>query len=435
MLPNRTVVVSRWYRAELAAAGIQRSRQRCELSGPLAGSFSFGPKPTTPHDKDYGLMDTTSKCDRCGGVFSETDKYFRKNQAPCKTCGAAAHWERGADNDVWALNTPPETEYALTRTRTGKMRFRFVGKRGSLKPAPNEWWIGFGNGPDRRTQHQRVVRKVTRTATGIRDKELVIGFPFPCFGMLLSEHRFTVRQEVPIEFDTAGADGFRDEDGTWCSAHELLDGNLRNYGRKRVGTRESRGGEDTEAGEVAWYDLGGEAEKIDFLRAGGYQVRHEGTTGRPVGRPAKGILDVVELLKRIRDVLNTDDDLYERLQAVAHRNGWSADPIWTRRDLRQVREILAVCVPNLNTGTFARLFGVSDRAVRDILTSANSPNRGAIDMTLQTIDSRLGRIEAMLEEQKAALEENSAQVFQALYAFRYGETPVEAWERVLDEAD
>jgi hypothetical protein len=370
-----------------------------------------------------------AKCDRCSGIFSDTDPYFNKPKAACKTCGTDAHWERGSDINVWALNTPPETEYTLTLTRTGKVRFRFVGRRGYLNSARNEWWIGFGNGPDRRTQHQRVVQRVARTVAGICVIELVIGSAF---------QRFTVRQEVSIEFDTTGADGFRDVDGSWCSAYELLNGNARNYGRKRVGTREIRDGEDTEAGTVAWRDLGGEAEKIDFLRAGGWHVRKEGSTGRPVGRPAKGILDKDKLMDAIYTAVQRDTERVARINEIAFLVLMSSPQRWTRTLLRAFNnELYAVIpsIPNVNTRTLAELCGITRRAAQYLASPNRLIGEGETRLTLQMIDLRLKRIENLLEGNRVALEESSAQVFQTLYAFRFGETPAEAWGRVLDESE
>jgi hypothetical protein len=351
-----------------------------------------------------------SKCDRCSGVFNPlTDElaYFGSRKS-CQTCGAGAHWERGADSNAWAFNTPPGTEYVVLNQR-GRVKVRLVGKRANLKPAPNGWLIGFGNGPDRRpdlTRHAGVTQQVVRLSRTPEGFQLLELFTAPDdTGRLRLYAR--VWREGTLRSLEAGSPALE--------LFEMGKGD-RNYGRKRSGVVNR------------WYDLGGEAEKVDSLRQGGWHVRKEGTTGRPVGRPATGIRDEDNLIEAINAALAEDRKRLARAHRIIdHRKS----QVLTRSELRALREEIIGGVPSANTLTVAELYGITRRAARNLVRSPNSPKGGESMSTLEVVDARLARIENLLLEHKAALEQNSAEVFETLYAFRFGETPAEAWERVL----
>jgi hypothetical protein len=110
----------------------------------------------------------TTRCDRCGGVFTElTDEraYFG-NHRNCRTCGAGPHWEDVAapDHSTW----PPWT--------------------GGSNYEAGTFWIGLGN-VDRR-----------------RDPDADLPRPEPPLAPCL----------------TASSEGFRDVDGSWIPAWSML---------------------------------------------------------------------------------------------------------------------------------------------------------------------------------------------------------------------
>jgi hypothetical protein len=181
-------------------------------------------------------------CDRCGGVFSVlTDAlaYYGKREC-CHSCGAAAHWERSAEQwrrgDEWITPGPDRTELESS-----------------------SFWIGFGNS-------------------------------------LPSRKR---RRIVSLRMDTSSGDGFYDIDGTWLPASELL--GSRNYGRKK-NIRVNKDGSTSRDNQ----DLGGNAERDDFLVGGGFiGGLKAGSTGKPAHRPVKGITDVGRINALFRDVAST----------------------------------------------------------------------------------------------------------------------------------
>jgi hypothetical protein len=311
--------------------------------------------------------------------------------------------------DAWAFNTPPRTEYVVVRDSRGRPRHRTFERPA---PQPGSIWDNLILGPNREVA-QAVRLLIERGAIRVVSLD---GAP-----------------NVEAIRDHVSLDGAPNVEAVRHGRTKAVLGRLSEIEEgKRQGVRHSEGGLGRGAG---WIDL--DSEKVDFLRVGGWFVEKASTTGLPVGRPAKGILNTRLLLAAIWNVLMTDDERFARVREIAFRNGWSADPTWSRGQLREIRAELFAAVPNANTEAISKLFGVERRTVQKSLAlvrSPNSPKGGESMSTLETINSRLGRIEALLEEHRAALERNSAEVFQTLYAFRFGETPAESWERVLDEA-
>jgi hypothetical protein len=271
---------------------------------------------------------------------------------------------------------------------------RPVGRREDLRPPPNPFGIGFGNGPDRRRDPLET-RRDTRSYRRI-----------PTLGLDLS----------PAEL------GFIDIDGTWCSAAEMLDGNGRNHGRVRVGTRETRDGEDTIASPPRWYDLGENAEKIDFLRGSGWHIRKAGTTGTPQGPPRRGFAGDF-IAPTVKRVLSVGDYWLARIALELFQDGSEYE----------ARYLCVACVlgAGVNAQAFGDLHGKDRRVVnryrskgedwirRNLLVlmltmprdgsapippnlSHKSPNRGEDDemspavanAILERLDQRLDRIEA-----------------------------------------
>ena len=259
-----------------------------------------------------------SLCDRCGGVFSDAvDSYFKKPDAPCKSCGAQPHWERcGASNQ-------------------------------ELRP---------GETP--------VYRVPKRPGPPIRDLDSEL---LSAEWLLVA--RFNERVDV---FGAANAD--------------RID---RNYGSRKTAHGWRRNDRPDETDETV-------------LLPG---VEKAGTTGNPVGKPAKGIRDEDRLIGAINATLfedpRTPTEHGIRVHEVVHAANARADAAgraaWYPSDLKAVRMALLAEIPPeaLNTATVAEHYGLSRRSARRLVLSPNSPKGGDNSMTLEMIDTRLARIERL----------------------------------------
>lgn len=237
------------------------------------------------------------------------------------------------------------------------------------RPEPNPLWVGFNPMPDRGMQQWRT---------------------------------------VDLRSDPHSTDdlGFHDRDGSWIWASELLGDNL---------TPAQREGS-------------------------GWHVRKEGTTGQPVGRPAEGISDprAVDALYRV--AASTTESI-TACRSVIKGGRPSSEQRTARAELSWW--VLVLRQNGANVQALASLLDCRRGTIYDLEKNGRKPvqnspiSEGDAMSVPQAIEERFAqfetRIGAMLDEHQHALERNSAAVFETLYAFRFGETPAESWERVLGE--
>jgi hypothetical protein len=322
-----------------------------------------------------------SICDYCEGVFSAA--YQRSSY--CQSCGKGKHWERGADHNAWALNARGNV---LIKDKRGRVRPRYGGTDSA---SPNDLWPGF------------------------------------CIGLPDNGNW----RRLELSFEIEGADGFYDIDGTWLPAAEILDSGARNYGRKRAFSCPNDGGSAT---TVYWQDLGGEAEKIDWLVGDSWHVRKEGSSGRRRGRRTRGITDPA-----------TIDALFQTAASIASSSvtdfKWTVKGGRPSRARQQTRDWFSgyVHVLRLNGANVEVLATMLDCHRDTVYTLAvdggklrqKETNRGEERaMNAASLKQLRSDIKTDLE---AALERERAEIFRVLYAFHHGETPAEAWVRVLRE--
>jgi hypothetical protein len=378
----------------------------------LAGHDGAAPRPNGGPSGKRGAArgvaaPRASSCERCGGIFSElVDEraYQRPDNYACKTCGAAAHWEESA---VRAPRPPdPPSPTVFEGVRDGDL------------------WDGLDLGHPR----QAVIGK-----------------------------RYPVKAFDRYSFSTADM-GFRDIDGEMLSASEML-GGPRNFGRR--------------ANDQS--DLVRRHESLDprsaavkeWLAGGGWFIQKAGSTGGQVGRPKKGLRGV-HLDEAMEQISRTPDWFTYFYEVVKQPAGTIDGSVpHTRGQIRQMhQEFMKRYLMNANPKEAAAYLRVSERKVRRLkaeVVSANSPKGGGAEARFDRVEIRDGkeykvfvlpdemrvfvppsdlkgdvlnvieRIESKVDVLSEQLRAEHDELLRILFEFRYGETPVEAWERVLAE--
>jgi hypothetical protein len=161
-----------------------------------------------------------------------------------------------------------------------------------------------------------------------------------------------------------------------------------------------------------------------------------GSTGVRVGRPVRGLRG-----SHLEEAINQTyiqpnwftffRALIERQGGLPIKAGYSLKI--TRGETRQVNEAAVKKFPNANTRALAELLGITERTVRNLkaVVAANSPKSGEVDaMSATAIDEVRNDVADLREAMHAEFEE----LFRLLFAFRHGESPVEAWERLREAA-
>jgi hypothetical protein len=354
-----------------------------------------------------GAAPRASFCDhpRCGGVFCElVDElaYQRSENYTCDSCGAAAHWERAA------IKAP---------------RHRFIPPKPDERQPSNDLWIGMGFRGYRPDRVLYVVATAQEIPAGDPHRQVldVDGTPIRD---LLGERSKTI-----FDIDTVPplVRTFYVVDAIMASRTHFRDLLV----ERREGFRAHL--------ERETIDLEN-ARRQEFLWEGGWFIEKAGATGQPVGRPKEGLRG--EHLEQALEALYTDPGYCLSVWDLADKDADGAivsDSIGvklSRPHLTLVRRQVVRHVPNANTQALADHFGITSRAVRLLkaVRSANSPNsEGTTEGDMSTTNTE--RIESKLDALRAEMRVEHDELFRVLWAFRHGETPVEAWERLLADDD
>jgi hypothetical protein len=233
-------------------------------------------------------------------------------------------------------------------------------------------------------------------------------------------------------------------------------GRLRDVHRYVGGTSRQRGigpdapieAEDTDEDavmDIALYEEGPDAE---FLKQGWHietaapEVPYRAGEPIPRGRPRKGVEDEGEIWLALFDVLEQNPDLVANLGAT-ESSEWPglyflSPEQW--RDLMGVllNELDDVLPINMNAAQRALVHYPRSTLYRMKANGKrvrhNSPKGGEGDDEMQVLE-KLEQVAAAQERLEAQLRAERDEMFRVLYAFRYGETPAEEWERFLEERD
>jgi hypothetical protein len=352
-------------------------------------------------------------CLECKGIFSElVDEraYLRPDNYTCKTCGRGAHFEQNAAS--WRKWDGADTPHA-----------KLHESESSFEP---DFWLGLGL-PGR--------MPVRRLRVAANANEIPAGDIGPAF--------------------------VRDLDGS--PIFDLLDEQQLSDGRRRTAT----GGESSPLGSGSAGWKGFSESVFDVFTEGGWIVEKVGKTGNEPGpqkrgspqpwpqvsglalilrmdKPGKAILG--ELLDADRGV-NVDDLANHSAEAGYRRrklrpeNGYETKPATlSRASLFRYREKVRQNSPKSGGTT-------NVRAIQPVIhRCAFCPDWSANNLEEQTehiltahgIANRKQSTNVATRDDIAALRdqmrEEHDELVRILFAFRYGETPIEAWERLLQEA-
>jgi hypothetical protein len=193
-------------------------------------------------------------CERCNNVFSGApwaDQRPAKDRK-CQSCGAGVHWERGAESDAWAVNTPPGFEYVVFKTGMGRPK---IVRLPRAQQPPNPLWIGMGPNPSVMGNLETLIRAGARHWAPV---SRLVNHPAPLW--------------------------ITDVDGTPIFVPWLMQ-MVGNHGRRKV--------------------VGGWESNADggVLAGGDFFVEKAGTTGGPRGRPRKGATSPEFVIVRLEELL------------------------------------------------------------------------------------------------------------------------------------
>jgi hypothetical protein len=189
-------------------------------------------------------------------------------------------------------------------------------------------------------------------------------------------------------------------DRSFISADDLL--GHKNYGRSKTDSPH-------------WREHGEKENRIKAAFPNGGWGMARGSRRRPAHRPARGIQDAYRITTEAVEVLN---EWEKRLLA-----GLALDGPEFVRHAKETLYLLAASLPTVNTQALAETWGIS-RA-----TAYRWIDRGKDALSV------IEHIDRRHEELLAAMRAEHEELLRIAFAFRYGETPVEAWERVLAEGE
>jgi hypothetical protein len=212
------------------------------------------------------------------------------------------------------------------------------------------------------------------------------------------------------------------------------------------------------------------AEEHELRERGGYTIEKAGPTGNEPGRPKRGVRDSDTIYQEL--VRGLQDERARSLMAAdieAAKDGATIP----YKNLRAPLEIAIYLSPKLNVAAAAATFGLSKETVhrmkkRGEKLTQNSPNSGGTKnvraiqpvihrcafcpewsannleeqtehiLTVHGISNRRQPTNVATRADIADLREQMRveheELVRLLFAFRFGETPIEAWERLLQEA-
>ena len=182
----------------------------------------------------------------------------------------------------------------------------------------------------------------------------------------------------------------------------------------------------------------------ELLAMGGFQIEKAGSTGRPMGRPVEGVVGRDAIARMVARGLTDDRVLAEVglsfLVAVAEAKANGITPTIRHKSIRPSMEMaLGIVGEKLNGLATAEALGIKSRqTVRNWMNRGEkrlqqelgrkSPKGGRNEMSATIEDVRDD-----LRELREELRREFADLYRVVFAFRFGETPAEAWERVLTE--
>jgi hypothetical protein len=218
---------------------------------------------------------------------------------------------------------------------------------------------------------------------------------------IVSRESAEIGQEEIAEWLARGEGILDPLDGSFVSAEELL--GQRNYGRSRTDSERTRE-----------HDDGGDRITSAFPQGGWGPAK--GSTGGKRGRKPGGVREQDKLLAELVRLTN-HPIVVERLRDTLSRN----DDVIFEKDLRDDLAVLVSLMENPNMQALADTLGLGRRRTYRL--------REKGQQLLTVMEQVRDEVASLRNEMKA----EHAELIRIAFAFRFGETPVEAWERLLDQ--
>jgi hypothetical protein len=223
---------------------------------------------------------------------------------------------------------------------------------------------------------------------------------------------------------------FTDVDGTDCDAYELM--SPPRYGRVKT--------------ERGWVEMDG-AEAELLAPGSGFHVERAGTTGQPVGRPAKGIQQPKRIAERMSRVAREDADTFEAYVYYAFDfHDPNGKP--KKRQLAHLQHLWSAAAKDagINVDALSRLSGIAKRTINRWIekghakVAQNSPvvEGENEEMTQAELAADIRRIKDDVRAIRSLTEHEAAMMplrFQKLHDLTVSELPDDLLDQVADPND